>query len=259
MFSRFFCALAYGALLSGASASAQPSADLAMNAPDQLAWQLFIQLNSRAEGGGVVLETFATDGDTFQTTPRYPTGRTPSVMRRPILPMVARRAKELPVPALPLATGEETRRNMTSFDFIVQNNLYKRSGLAVAFGKALSFPVGSIEIKANWLPVELIPEFTKNQVTAEQVPHLFHVSSATTGTGVVTYALLSMHIISKSVPNWTWATFEHRFNPGRCDFMGCKDAFGAQAAYVAPKRPPAKHIPIVPSPRRSESSCDGRH
>jgi hypothetical protein len=46
--------------------------------------------------------------------------------------------------------------------------------------------------------------------------------------------LVAMHVISKLVPNWTWATFEHRFNPARCDIIGCKDKFGAQAAMVPP-------------------------
>src|SRR4029077_19229833 len=32
----------------------------------------------------------------------------------------------------------------------------------------------------------------------------------------------------------TWATFEHRLNPGRCDFMGCRDSFGAQMPVVDP-------------------------
>ena len=43
-----------------------------------------------------------------------------------------------------------------------------------------------------------------------------------------------MHVISKLAPNWTWATFEHKDNPGRCDVIGCKDAFGAQQAFVPP-------------------------
>ncbi|WP_461333237.1 hypothetical protein [Bradyrhizobium embrapense] len=50
------------------------------------------------------------------------------------------------------------------------------------------------------------------------------------------YALVSMHVISKQVPNWTWATFEHRFNPGRCDIIGCRDNFGAQTAFVPSNR-----------------------
>ena len=43
-----------------------------------------------------------------------------------------------------------------------------------------------------------------------------------------------MHVISKLVPNWTWATFEHQLNPGRCDILSCRDLFGAQTAVVPP-------------------------
>jgi hypothetical protein len=35
-----------------------------------------------------------------------------------------------------------------------------------------------------------------------------------------------MHISTKQLPNWLWATFEHQLNPGRCDTMGCYDEFG---------------------------------
>ncbi|WP_259664036.1 MULTISPECIES: hypothetical protein [Rhizobium] len=34
------------------------------------------------------------------------------------------------------------------------------------------------------------------------------------------------------LPNWTWATFEHQNNPGRCDYTGCHDAYGAVVADV---------------------------
>ena len=65
-----------------------------------------------------------------------------------------------------------------------------------------------------------------------QVPQLYHVNTA----NGVQYALVSMHVISELVPNWTWATFEHRFNPGRCDVIGCQDNFGAQTAFVPSNR-----------------------
>ena len=68
------------------------------------------------------------------------------------------------------------------------------------------------------MAIDQIPAFTNNQVTVAQVPQLYHVNAEQDGTK---YALVSMHVISKQVPNWTWATFEHRFNPGRCDIMGC--------------------------------------
>jgi hypothetical protein len=208
-----------------------------MNNPDKVAWQLSIQVNSRAGGSNAVFETFASDTDTFQPNPQYPAGPTPSALHPPILETFARDTalrNGVLLPALPpnpnRPISEESRRNRPAFDFIVQNNLYKVSGLKAAFGKTISFPVDAIEVKANWVPVNAIPNFTNNQVTVAQVSQLYHVNSDKNGNK---YALVSMHIISKQVPNWTWATFEHPFNPGRCDIIGCRDAFGAEKP-VAP-------------------------
>ena len=50
-----------------------------------------------------------------------------------------------------------------------------------------------------------------------------------------------MHISTKDLPNWLWATFEHRLNPGRCDTMGCYDQFGVippQRSSITPNRDP---------------------
>ena len=222
-------------LLPAVGASAQSVPNPAMTAPDQVAWELFIQANTRAGGSNSTFETWASDTDLFKPNPTFPAAPTAPVLRRPILPQIAREGVQAAgglLPALPPGVGqgvmEETRHNKATFDFIVQNNLYKLSGLKAAFGKTLTFPANSIEVKANWVPVTGIPNFTNNQVTVAQVPQLYHVSSA----GGVQYALVSMHVISKLVPNWTWATFEHRFNPARCDIIGCKDSFGAQGSPV---------------------------
>jgi hypothetical protein len=240
-------ALVWGAqALFALPAIAQSDPDPAMNNPDELAWQLFIQVNSRAGGSNSVFETFASDTDTFQPNPQYPSGPQVSALHAPVLLTAARRAAAaegavLPaIPPDPASTnGEESRRNRAAFDFIVQNNLYKVSGLKAAFGKTLSFPIDAIEVKANWKQVDLIPAWTHNQVTLAQVPQLYHVNTASDHKQ---YALVSMHVISKQVPNWTWATFEHRYNPGRCDIIGCRDSFGAQTPVVSPLRPPTGAI-----------------
>src|SRR5262249_18831288 len=125
------------------------------------------------------------------------------------------------------------------------NNLYKVSGLRAAFGKTLSFPVDSIEVKANWVQVSNIPAFTNNRVTVAQVPQLYHVNRGNDGND---YALVAMHVISKLVPNWTWATFEHQFNPKRCDIIGCRDAFGAQQAVVQSNPSPQGYPPCAKTP-----------
>jgi hypothetical protein len=228
-------------LLTNLAASAQSDQNPALNAPDQVAWQLFIQANARAGGSNSAFETWASDTSTFVTNPVFPTAPTPPSLRQPILPALGRQSAQaagILVPAVPPGADqgvtEETRRNKAAFDFIVRNNLYKVSGLRAAFGKPLSFPVDAIEIKANWVAVDDIPTFTHNRVTADQVPQLYHVN--TNAAGTVRYALVAMHVISKLVPNWTWATFEHKFNPRRCDILGCKDSFGAQVASLLPNQ-----------------------
>ncbi|OCX27984.1 MULTISPECIES: hypothetical protein [Bradyrhizobium] len=233
-------------ILPALPAVAQSSPNPAMTAPDQVAWQLFIQANTRAGGSNSTFETWASDTDLFQPDPQFPAAATPPALRPAILPQVAREGVQQSgglLPALPpgVAQGqmEETRHNKPTFDFIVQNNLYKLSGVKAAFGKTLSFPVDSVEVKGNWVPVSDIPQFTNNKVTVAQAPQLYHVNSA----GGVQYALVSMHVISKQVPNWTWATFEHRFNPSRCDIIGCRDGFGAQTAFVPSNRTAGQGYP----------------
>ena len=180
------CACLASALPGLAQTPADPAP--AMNNPDRNAWQLFIQVNSRAGGSNAVFETYASDTDTFQPTPQYPSGPTVLALHPPILEQTAREeALEngalLPaIPPDPVAQGgEETRRNRAAFDFIVNNNLFKISGLKAAFGKTLVFPIDALEVKANWIAVANIPSFTRNQVTVAQAPQFFHVITVTIG------------------------------------------------------------------------------
>ena len=57
------------------SALAQSEPELALNNPDKLAWTLFLKVNADVKGAGnnnALFETWASDGDTFQTTPAWP-------------------------------------------------------------------------------------------------------------------------------------------------------------------------------------------
>lgn len=241
--------LALGGLLMAVASplQAQSDANMAMNDPDQFAWRLFIQVNASAGGSNALFETWASDADTFKMQPAFPTTATPLSLRQPVVPQEGRQALLAAghvAPQIPPVVGrgvlEETRRNKATFDFIVKNNLHKISGLKAAYDKPpISFPVDSIEVKANWLAVDDVPAFMNNRVTAAQVPQMFHVN---TGNDGKKYALLAMHVISKAVPNWTWATFEHELNPARCDILGCHDRFGLPAS-VAPNAEPDKGYP----------------
>lgn len=120
--------------------------------------------------------------------------------------------------------GEEVRRNKAAFDFIIGKKLWYTQGLAAAFaaGDTIVFPVDAIEVKARWKPI------------TEAMKPQYHWNYDANGN---LYGLTALHIMTKALPNWTWATWEWTGNPGRCDYIGCKDEFGMTPADVAPKTP----------------------
>ena len=218
---------------------AQTDPNPAMNDPDKLAWSLFLSVIADTKSTGnnnALFETWASDGDTFRSNPVWPVNPSPLSFGPRALGLVLQEAhsggpfKSLVVPGG--AETEETRRNKSDFDFIVQNNLYRVSGLKAAYAaeKKLAFPIDSLEIKANWVEIGQLNKFNGFAGTPADAAKLYHVNSA----AGKEYALVAIHVISKLVPNWTWATFEHKDNPGRCDVIGCKDLFGAQQSLVAP-------------------------
>lgn len=129
------------------------------------------------------------------------------------------------------SVGEEVFRNKVAFDYIINNGLWYREGIAAFFGKAaqaasddvafagkaVNFPRDSIEVKGNWV------------VIAEKDKARYHWNYDAYGQLV---GLVAMHIISKDLPNWFWCTFEHVDNPGRGDYIGIHDSFGANPAHT---------------------------
>jgi hypothetical protein len=226
----------------------------AVNEPDKVSWELFVQVSKPAapSSKNAVFETWASNQNTFTQNPLWPGTTTPPTCGAPVAvaaqPAPAAppggavvadaSAKVLTIPALiefaPRVPGlqphvvpgggEEVRRNKATFEFIFCNKLYNRTGLRNAFaaGMPISFPTDAIEVKGDWVPVGSVTD-----------PSLYHVNTA----GGQQYALVAMHVISKQISNWTWATFEHKNNAGRCDYMGCRDNFGATIPVVPPRAP----------------------
>src|SRR5689334_103795 len=64
----------------------------AMNAPDQTAWKLFIQVNAAAGGSNATFETWASDSDTFRATPQFPTSASPLTPHAPVVSAAGRLA-----------------------------------------------------------------------------------------------------------------------------------------------------------------------
>ncbi|WP_244564802.1 hypothetical protein [Rhizobium sullae] len=212
-------------------------ANLAINRPDEASWRFLAYVAGpvAATPGKVLFETWASNEDTFTPHPVFPGAKRdpscgqsggaaeiatplagPKILSLPALQQLA------PLGLVPHGSpdgSEEVRRNHATFDYIVCNQLFTKAGLRSFYnaGRPISAPVGAMEVKANWVPADEVDSAD------------YYVSEAPDGKK---YALIAMHIISKVLPNWTWATFEHQNNPGRCDYTGCHDAYGAVVADV---------------------------
>ena len=239
------------------------------NFPDKFVWKLFLEVNQKAahqgpingQAGGpisndAVWETWASDQDTFPAHPDpankpvWPaTGQETKkgkllnrtqLHRMKLLRAQGAQAQPVDVNKLPeggfkvpdqKGIGEEIHRNKVTFDYIVDNGLWYQEGIAEFFAKAASavqddveftakgvnFPRKSIEVKANWI---VITEADKPR---------FHWNYNASGQLL---GLVAMHISSKDLPNWVWSTFEHIDNPGRGDFIGIHDSFGADPHHI---------------------------
>jgi hypothetical protein len=136
--------------------------------------------------------------------------------------------------------GEEVHRNKVAFDYIVSNGLWYQEGIAEFFKKAaaaapdnvafaaaaVAFPRAAIELKANWVIIEE-KDKPKYHWNYNYVP-----ATATQPAHTQLVGLVAMHILSKDLPNWFWCTIEHVDNPGRGDYIGIHDSFGATPAHV---------------------------
>ena len=148
-------------------------------------------------------------------------------------------------------------RNKPMWDFTFRNNLYNQEGVIQVFNNnsnninqpsnggppyridnvarvisEIDYPVQSIMIKSNWLSEE---DAGRLKIT-DDPPHVkMDIKGPyTDNNGTIwkngRYWLVALHISSKDIPNWVWATFEHVGNPGRCDFTGCNDSYGYPSA-----------------------------
>jgi hypothetical protein len=114
---------------------------------------------------------------------------------------------------------EEVRLNPVAATYVRQNglNTLMGQGQFVRNGRVMDFQKAAVEVKADWLQ---------------------NCNDAGLHTEVIdgkSYCLVAMHINSKLLPNWIWATFESRGNaenPNRCVTLGCVDSFGSSPAAI---------------------------
>ena len=223
----------------------------AVNCPDMVAWQKFVEAVTPVSPGVARFQTWSTDGDTFPCPPAdVETCRAdPKAPGCPVWPedvstTLARGTsgpKQLafagsdselsyhqPDSCLTTPSGafDMVYRNRATFDYILENGLYYMEGLEQAFQRGLdfNFPIDAAEVKVNWYPLSAAQVESGRFFTMEQ-----------NGT---TYGMVSFIIITKDLQNWFWTTFEHADNPGRCDFIGCHDSFGVEPANQPPRYAP---------------------
>jgi len=128
-----------------------------------------------------------------------------------------------------LVICEEVRLNGATEDYIAGNGLWKRASQqqAAVSGANIQFPATSIEVKADWIQLASIG------LDCSDLPAGFSETVHVEMINGNCFALAGIHVISKLLRNWIWATFEPQnltTNPNRCKVLGCKDLFGSKPA-----------------------------
>jgi cytochrome c peroxidase len=220
----------------------EPSPSLAAAHSDEYAWRLFVALNWPADpraraadrkamlgaAGPVVWETWQNSADVYRED-----GSDPG-------PWVAaashaawsseRRFESLSLPELratrhivggvmvplvdPLAKAKrliEVRMSRESFDYVRSHGLYNVEGQlqAVARGRTVQFPFGSVQVKASWRPIAADQRSRYHSITVRFADGASRL-----------YGLTALNIAAKELPNWFWASFEHVDNATRANAEG---------------------------------------
>ncbi|HWP00304.1 MAG TPA: hypothetical protein VNL74_06725 [Methylococcus sp.] len=133
---------------------------------------------------------------------------------------------QTPPPNQPnLVLCEEVRINGAAEDYIAGTGFWNRTAqaLAASVGDSIQFPRPAVEIKADWILLSSIG------ASCDDPSAGVHVEKINGNC----YALAGMHLISKLIDQWIWATFEPQnslTNPNRCKVLGCFDPFGSKPA-----------------------------
>lgn len=223
------------------AAAAQPApcafpAQMGSMTPAEAAWRIFVALQCPVTSNQYPYVTWETWIDQTAMYPQHPDPNNPPAWpSAPAAPrrfhrsvLDVRRAQSQPMVqncTVSQLSGrticEEVRLNRAAYDYIVQNKMWYRQGQAALAqqGATIHFPPPAIEVKGDWIKLE----------TWEPTPQGVHVETV----DGVRYALAGLHMSSKLLDNWLWATWEPQHsatNPFRCRALGCNDPFGSVPA-----------------------------
>lgn len=260
MRSSAYCGISLTLALAAASYFMQMSAPHAQSAacafptapsatPEETAWRIFVAANCAASGGNVVWETWP---EQLQVYPASGTAAAVAARQAPkrlhgsplartninqspglralLAPNTECNKMNAPPPnVVPNATVcEEARLNPDAVSFLTGNGYQLRPAQTAAAqnGTNIQFTKPGIEVKVDWIPAtDFAPPFTcSNPPTGVRVQMIDGAC----------YAMAGMHISSKLLDNWLWATFEPQSmltNPLRCITFGpCNDPWGSNPA-----------------------------
>lgn len=211
--------------------------------PAQTAWQLFVAANCPASPGSkqLVWETWIEQQQLYPSNATLKGAKPRRLHGSPLFLALARKkgltpqltpsteCNKMSAPPSNVVPGatvcEEVRINPSARAFITSNGYQVRAGQikAAVAGKNIQFPTAAVEVKVDWIPAT---DF-KTPFTCTNPPPGVHVELI----DGVCYAMAGMHISSKLLPDWIWATFEPQSmltNPNRCITFGpCNDPFGS--------------------------------
>lgn len=208
---------------------------------EQTAWMLFVAANCPTNKNQVVWENWIEQSNFYPAGAGLKAAKPRRLHGSPLAQALARKAgltAELnpdtdcnkmggpPSNVVPNATiCEEARINPSAQSFMLSKGYQLRTGQmkAAQASTNIQFPTPAVEVKVDWIPgTDFNPPFT-----CAKPPQGVHVESI----DGVCYAMAGMHIESKLMTNWIWATFEPQnlqTNPNRCiTFGSCNDSWGS--------------------------------
>jgi hypothetical protein len=219
--------------------------------PEQTAWQLFVAATCPVNANAypyVTWQTWIEQSQLYGSGEALAAGQRPRFHMSPLAAMLRAKAEKMGdgkgkghgknakdgVAAPDIANQncntntwsgrticEEARMNPDAQQYITSQGLTTRPG-QVSFinaGKTFAFPAPAVELKADWIQL----------ASCSNPPQGVHVENV----GGTCYALGGLHLISKLIDKWIWATFEPQnttTNSQRCKVLGCNDPWGSVPA-----------------------------
>ncbi len=236
-----------------AAGDGPPRPDLAVNDPDQFAWHIFAVVNQPARDGAhqARWQTWAEQSTVYGNPcekPQWPgrdAGEPPSRRSSLVETLLNREVSFDGFDALTGACNvQQVKINQAFFNYVVDHDLWYQEGvIRQASTEGIDLPQDAMIFKADWklISEEDKPRYLWRLVSREDYVQAFQgprvakeCTSDLPDDEMLLLGLDAFHIVSKVIPTWVWTTWNHAETLGRCDYIGCRDDFGSDPAYIPP-------------------------